>query len=347
MVDVENLTAESSFWLKPFRALPVARIVCPFDMVFLTEELRVVQALELSPAVELPSIEDQAASALVLPLHTVNLSRTYPGDQLIICAADEMVRHLAHVPGSASSASVLRGPKPYPEEPRSPRPVLVSAPAEKRQTWAEPQQIQAAAVQEKIDARAAEEKRRLEFQAEEIDALVSQVRSWAGELPRPKAPVSIAPAQASMRKNLEFAAKETDSDGGLQPRLRDELSRRKPAMQRLEERENVETRARVSKQSVEIQTQDVQSVVSQVLRWAEETGRPIARTPIAAVPPAPIASSVASTNELPRVGSGLARPISDGGPGRQETGVQPIEETEKPGRAPQGFLDFPVPSLGW
>ena len=35
MVDVENLTTESSFWLKPFKAVPLARIICPFDMIFL------------------------------------------------------------------------------------------------------------------------------------------------------------------------------------------------------------------------------------------------------------------------------------------------------------------------
>ena len=330
MVDVENLTPELSFWLKPFKAVPVARIVCPFDMVFLTEELRVVQALELSPAVELPPIEDQVASALVLPLHTAYSSRTYPGDQLIICAAEELVRHLAHVPGSARSAPVLHSPKPYPEEPRSPRPVLVSAPPEKRQTWAEPQGIQATAVEEKIDGSGADKKRRLEFQAEEIDAVISQVRSWAGELPRPKAPVSIAPPQPSTRKNIEFAAKEADSDGGLQPRLPEDLPRRKPATQRLEEREKVETHARVSRESVDFNTQDVESVVSQVLRWAEETGRPIARAPIAATPPAPAATSAAPTIGQPRAESGLARPLSVDGPGRQETAVQPVEEEEKP-----------------
>lgn len=326
MVDVENLTAESSFWLKPFKAVPVARIVCPFDMVFLNEELRVVRALELSPAVELPAIEDQAASALVLPLHTVYSSRTFPGDQLIICAAEEMVRRLAQVPSPASSAPGLRNPKQCPEEPRSPRPVLVSGPAEKRQTLAEPQRIHSAAVEEKVDARGVEEKRRLEFQAEEIDAVISQVRSWAGEPPRPKASISIAPSPGSARKNSEFAAKEADSDGGLQSRLLDELPRRRPATQRLEEREKVETQARVSKAKVDIHMQDVESVVSQVLRWAEETGRPIARAPIAPMPPAPSASSAVSMIDLPRTESGLLRPLSGGGPDRQQTDVHLIEE---------------------
>ena len=49
---------------------------------------------------------------------------------------------------------------------------------------------------------------------------------------------------------------------------------------RLEESEKVENQARAIQRKAEFHAQDVESVVSQVLRWAEETGRPIAPTPI-------------------------------------------------------------------
>ena len=335
MVDVENLTAESSFWLKPFKAVPVARIICPFDMVFLDEDLRVVHAVELSPAVELPPFEDRPASALVLPLHTAYSSRTYPGDQLIICAAEELVRHLARVPVAATPAPAVRNTRSYPEQPRNPGPVLVGEPAEKRQVAAQPQGNQPAGGKGKVDVRGSEEKRRLEFQAEEIDAVISQVRSWAGEPPRPRAAVSIAPTTVPARKNKGSATTETNGNGGSAPRLPNEPPLRKQtASLRLEESEQVEHQIQGPKEGIEFQPEEVDSVVSQVLRWAEETGRPLARAPIAVTPPSPASRGADSNAEQPRGESVPAGAVADDRLGREQTAIQPVEETERPKERP-------------
>ena len=337
MVDVEKLTTESSFWLKPFRAVPVARILCPFDMVFLDEDLQVIHAVELSPAVEIPPFEDQAASALVLPLHAAYSSRTYPGDQLIICEAEELVRHLARVPAAATPSPALRNAKSYPEPPRSSGPVLVVEPAEKRKTMGAAQGIQPAGGKEKADVYGAEEKKRLEFQADEIDAVISQVRSWAGEAPRTQTPLSIAPTAAPARKNRESAPAETNGNGGLaQGASFATPIRKQTATLSWEESETIENQVQEPREGVEFQPGEVESVVSQVLRWAEETGRPLMRTPIAAAPLSPAVTSAPSGAEGSRMESGLLDSVSDDRPGRQQSAIHRVEETERSNGRPGG-----------
>jgi uncharacterized membrane protein (UPF0127 family) len=339
LIAAENLTTESSFWLKPFKSVPRARIVCPFDMIFMNKDLRVVNALELSPTAELPSFENLPTSALILPLHAVYSSRTCPGDQLIICAAEDLVRHLAHDAAPASSVSGLRNTKSNLDASRGPGPKLVNEPAQNRQAAGELQGIQASGVKEKIDARSAEEKRRLEFQAEEIDAVIAQVRSWAGELPRPKAPVSIS-APAPTRKNMVSAVKKAETNGGSKPRVAEEVPKRKPGTERLEEPGKVET-ARLSQDTAELHTQDVESVVSQVLRWAEQTGRPIASPAISAKPPAIASSSAEPARERLREETDAARAaaVAENAPERGTNAVQPVEEQEEPeGRLTESWI---------
>jgi hypothetical protein len=104
---IEDLTvnAETGLWLRPFRGIPEARHLPRFDLVYLDEEDRVVEAVEMYSAVEFTPFDGRAASALVLPSHSISSSHTRSGDQLKISFADDeaMVRLLARTPRPAGS----------------------------------------------------------------------------------------------------------------------------------------------------------------------------------------------------------------------------------------------------
>ena len=102
---MEKLTikADTGLWMVPYRGIPSARGLSPIDLVYLDKDYRVIQEVESFPTStgELP--KDEAASALVLPAHTIYSSQTQPGDQLMICIADEMERRLERLSSSFAS----------------------------------------------------------------------------------------------------------------------------------------------------------------------------------------------------------------------------------------------------
>ncbi len=93
---------DSSLWIMPFRGMPVALGHLPVDLIYLDENYRVIQEVESLPAFVVETFEGEAASALVLPVHTIFSSQTQPGDQLVICAADEMEHRLAGLSHSST-----------------------------------------------------------------------------------------------------------------------------------------------------------------------------------------------------------------------------------------------------
>jgi hypothetical protein len=83
---VEGLAVnnEMGLWLTPLTAIPMVPRISPFDLVYLDKDYRVVQGASLLPGVDFPPFKSPAVSAIVLPLHILNLSETQPGDQLRI-----------------------------------------------------------------------------------------------------------------------------------------------------------------------------------------------------------------------------------------------------------------------
>jgi len=86
---IEDLAqhAEVALWLKPYRGIPAAPGMPPFDIVYLDEDHRVVQEIESYPSPQVRPLNSRTASALVLPPHTVFGSQTLPGDELDVRAA--------------------------------------------------------------------------------------------------------------------------------------------------------------------------------------------------------------------------------------------------------------------
>jgi uncharacterized membrane protein (UPF0127 family) len=95
-------------WMVPFRGMPESGMHIPFDLIYLDEDCRVVDLVESFPTFRASSSGPQPASVLVLPTHSVYSSQTQLGDQLVICAAEEMERRLEKSSGSSGVAGAVR-----------------------------------------------------------------------------------------------------------------------------------------------------------------------------------------------------------------------------------------------
>lgn len=109
---IERLTvkADSGLWMMPYRGIPSARGLSPIDLLYLDKDYRVIQEVESFPTSSVEPLRDEAASALVLPAHTIYSSQTQPGDQLVICVADEMERRLERLAESFATCQVATEP---------------------------------------------------------------------------------------------------------------------------------------------------------------------------------------------------------------------------------------------
>jgi hypothetical protein len=109
LIDRVNIKPDSGLWMNPYRGIVPAHGHSPVDLVYLDSNYRVIQEIESFLTSTVESLKDEAASALVLPAHTIYSSQTQPGDQMVICVADEMERRLERLSGSFASLSNPQG----------------------------------------------------------------------------------------------------------------------------------------------------------------------------------------------------------------------------------------------
>jgi hypothetical protein len=100
------LKSGEGLWMTPFRGIPETGVRAPLDLVYLDEDCRVIDVVESFPTFRVTPSSPQAASVLALPTHSIYSSQTQAGDQLLLCEAEEMERHLAEFSGSSASAVV-------------------------------------------------------------------------------------------------------------------------------------------------------------------------------------------------------------------------------------------------
>ena len=107
---VASLTLQSGegLWMSPFRGLPDTGVFAPLDLVYMDEDCRVIDVVESFPTFRVTPLSPQAASVLALPTHSIYSSQTQPGDQLMLCAPEEMERRLERF-SSAANTSTLQG----------------------------------------------------------------------------------------------------------------------------------------------------------------------------------------------------------------------------------------------
>ena len=103
---IDSLTLKSGqgLWLNPFTGLPEAGLRVVLDLLYLDQDCRVTEVIESVPSFHVNATNPRPASMLALPAHSIYFSQTQPGDQLVVCKADEMEQRLTHLNNSASAA---------------------------------------------------------------------------------------------------------------------------------------------------------------------------------------------------------------------------------------------------
>ncbi len=126
------LKSGEGLWLTPFRGLPEWGIRVPLDLLYLDQDGRVIDVVESYPVFRANAATPQPASVLALPTHSIYSSQTQSGDQLVLCAAEEMQERLERFTGvgSAAGAAVASRPAVAPIPIKRPTPISSKPPAE-------------------------------------------------------------------------------------------------------------------------------------------------------------------------------------------------------------------------
>jgi uncharacterized protein len=85
-----KMGSDEGLWVVPSSGVHTWGVLFPLDLIYLDENFRVLCVREHFPRFKVAPLRIRAASVLELPTHTIYSSQTQPGDQLVICAADEI-----------------------------------------------------------------------------------------------------------------------------------------------------------------------------------------------------------------------------------------------------------------
>src|SRR5271154_3487685 len=95
-----KLRSDEGLWVVPSRGVHTLGLLFHLDLLYLDNQLRVIHLVESLPSFRIAPLKAQAESVLQLPTHTIYSSQTQPGDQLLICVAEEM-HSFMHAAGTA------------------------------------------------------------------------------------------------------------------------------------------------------------------------------------------------------------------------------------------------------
>jgi uncharacterized protein len=100
-----KLRSDEGIWVVPSRGVHTLGLLFPLDLIYLDEHYRVIHLVEYFPSFRIAPLKTQAESVLELPTHTIYSSQTQPGDELVICVAEEMESRLKKKVVGASQRS--------------------------------------------------------------------------------------------------------------------------------------------------------------------------------------------------------------------------------------------------
>lgn len=89
-----KLRSDEGLWVVPSSGIHTFGVFFPLDLIYLDGEHRVIHAIEYFPSFWIAPLRTKATSVLELPIHTIYSSHTQPGDQLVICVAEEIETRL-------------------------------------------------------------------------------------------------------------------------------------------------------------------------------------------------------------------------------------------------------------
>jgi uncharacterized membrane protein (UPF0127 family) len=98
-----KLGLDEGLWIVPSQGIHTVGVLFPIDLVYLDDNYRVIHAVESFPTFRISPLISHAATVLALPTHTIYSSQTQPGDQLMICGAEEMEQRLRNISPNLTS----------------------------------------------------------------------------------------------------------------------------------------------------------------------------------------------------------------------------------------------------
>jgi len=107
LISARPLKSGEGVWMTPFRGIPAAAMPAPLDLIYLDEDCRVIDTVESFPTFQVSSSSPRADSVLALPAHSIYSSQTQPGDQLVLCVAEEMGQNLQRLSNSRNEAGAV------------------------------------------------------------------------------------------------------------------------------------------------------------------------------------------------------------------------------------------------
>jgi uncharacterized membrane protein (UPF0127 family) len=90
-----RLRIDEGIWVVPSRGVHTVGVFFPLDLIYLDENNRVLHVVEHFPRFRISPLRTQSSSVLELPTHAIYSSQTQPGDQLVICPAEELEYRLS------------------------------------------------------------------------------------------------------------------------------------------------------------------------------------------------------------------------------------------------------------
>jgi hypothetical protein len=116
-LSARSFKSEEGIWLKPFHGIPTQGLFAPLDLIYLDSQYRVIEVVESFPTFQAKSAISRPASVLVLPAHSIYSSQTQPGDQLILCVAEEMEMRLEQLAAGNENVGIVQGAVVLREQP--------------------------------------------------------------------------------------------------------------------------------------------------------------------------------------------------------------------------------------
>jgi hypothetical protein len=85
-----GVTPDDGIWLIPSRCVHTIGMLCAIDLIYLDSANRVLYLVEQLGPLRISPIKSKCASILVLRSRAIYSSYTQIGDELLICAPEEM-----------------------------------------------------------------------------------------------------------------------------------------------------------------------------------------------------------------------------------------------------------------
>ncbi len=85
-----RLKVDEGLWVVPSCGVHTVGVLFPLDLIYLDGNHRVIHIVEHLPRFRIAPLSIEAASVLELPPHTIFSSQTQVGDQMLICAVEDM-----------------------------------------------------------------------------------------------------------------------------------------------------------------------------------------------------------------------------------------------------------------